>query len=161
MVRCAFPAHDVAMPLTLQPISDEVADAILRMFADFVPVRTIAKKTGLTPAEIRALRGCDWTRIKLQEIFATRAAEYEHTVGAALAVVQSATLPAAQELVDQIQSPRPERRASAARQILDRGGVPKSKHLSTTIASAPVDLTGLVPPEMAEAISKALLESKK
>jgi transposase len=125
-------------------------DEALRLLVDGHTIASAARTVKATENTVREWRDSPEGQKLLAEARAKRAADLANAAARARQILEDNAARAAQTLVDLLYSKAPSVRASAARTLLDRVGVPAVKEVRASVAARGFDLTKLSTDELLE-----------
>ena len=125
-------------------------DEALRMLAEGHTVAAAARAVKTRENTVRDWRDSPDGQRLLAEARAQRAADIANAVARARQLLEDNAVLAAQALVDNLKSTAPSVRTGAARNILDRVGVPVVREVKASVTSSGLDLSKLSTAEVLE-----------
>jgi transposase-like protein len=123
------------------------AEILARLLARY-SVSAVARDLGCNRSTVRAVRDRPEVQVQLAEARAAREAAHAAALDDARRILREGAPAAALAIVDATQHPDPHVRVRAARELLDRVGIPRVEEVQTRNLDAP-DLAKLTDEELA------------
>lgn len=139
-----------SVPLPTREMAPETRDA--EIVAKLVEGRTVtatARALSVSRVTVRAVRDLPEVQARMAAARAAREAAHAAALEDARRILREGAQGAALALVDATQHPDPNVRVRAARELLDRVGIPRVEEVQTRSLGAP-DLTKLTDDELAD-----------